>query len=95
MATIEVRRRHSLPNETARERAEELAKSLQEKLGLEWHWTDDRLVFEAPRGPAKGTKGSVRVTAEEVSVEIDLPFFLRMLKGKIESKVQEKLDRLL
>jgi putative polyhydroxyalkanoate system protein len=95
MATIELRRSHSLPREEARRRAEELAKSLEEKLGLEWRWNDDRLVFDAPRGPAKGTKGSVRVTPEEVSVEIDLPFFLRMLKGKIESKVREKLDRLL
>jgi hypothetical protein len=37
----------------------------------------------------------VRVDEAEVSVEIDLPFLLRMLKGKVESKVREKLDRLL
>ncbi|MGO9833937.1 MAG: polyhydroxyalkanoic acid system family protein [Polyangiaceae bacterium] len=95
MATIEVRRSHSLPRDEARKRAEELAKSLEEKLGLEWHWNGEDLVFEAPRGPAKGTKGYVRVAPAEVSVAIDLPFLLRMLKGKIESKVLEKLDRLL
>jgi putative polyhydroxyalkanoate system protein len=95
MATIEVRRSHSLPKDEARKRAEELAKSLEEKLGLEWRWNGEDLVFEAPRGPAKGTKGRVRVLPAEVSVEIDLPFLLRMLKGKIESKVLEKLDRLL
>jgi putative polyhydroxyalkanoate system protein len=95
MATIEVRRSHSLPREEARKRAEELATSYEKKLGLEWRWEQDRLVFEAPGGPAKGTKGSVVITPEEVSVEVDLPFFLRMLKGKIETKVREKLDRLL
>jgi putative polyhydroxyalkanoate system protein len=95
MATIEVRRRHSLSTEEARKRAEELAKSLEGKLGLEWHWEGDRLVFEAPGGAAKGTKGAVHVTTDEVCVEIDLPFFLRMVKGKVESKVREKLDRLL
>lgn len=95
MATIELRRSHSLPREEARKRAEELATSLEVKLGLTWHWEGDRLVFEAPHGAAKGTKGSVRVTGEEVSVEIDLPFFLRMLRSKVESRVKEKLDRLL
>jgi putative polyhydroxyalkanoate system protein len=50
MATIELRRSHSLPRDEARQRAEELAKSLEEKLGLEWHWNGDDLVFEAPRG---------------------------------------------
>jgi len=95
MATIEMRRSHALPREEARKRAEELARSLEEKLGIEWRWSGDLLSFEVPRGPAKGTKGVVRVGEAEVSVEIDLPFLLRMLKGKVESKVREKLDRLL
>jgi putative polyhydroxyalkanoate system protein len=95
MATIELQRSHSLPIDEARKRAEELATSLEGKLGLKWRWEGERLVFDAPHGPAKGTRGSVRVTGEEVSVEIDLPFLLRMLKGKVESRVKEKLDRLL
>jgi putative polyhydroxyalkanoate system protein len=95
MATIELRRAHSLPKDEARKRAEELAKSLEEKLGLKWRWEGDNLVFDAPHGPAKGTRGFVRVTGGEVSVEIDLPFFLRVLKGKVESKVKDKLDKLL
>lgn len=95
MATIDLRRSHTLSTEEARKRAEELAKSLEEKLGLVWHWEGDRLVFEAPGGAARGTKGAVQVTKDEVCVEINLPFLLRMLKGKVESKVREKLDRLL
>jgi len=95
MATIELRRSHSLPIEEARKRAEDLARSLEGKLGLEWRWEGDRLVFEAPRGAAKGTRGAVGVAVNEISVEIDLPFVLRMLKGKIESRVKEKLDHLL
>jgi putative polyhydroxyalkanoate system protein len=95
MATIEVHRSHSLSREEVHKRAEELAKSLEEKLGLKWRWENDRLVFDAPSGPAKGTKGCVRLTEKDVAVEIDLPFLLRVLKGKIESKVEEKLDKLL
>jgi putative polyhydroxyalkanoate system protein len=98
MATIEVRRPHSLSNDEARKRAEELARSLEEKLGLKWKWDGERqdlLVFWAPSGPAKGTEGTVEVSKNDVSVKIDLPFLLRMLKGKVEARVVEKLDKLL
>ncbi len=95
MATIEVRRSHQLPIEQARLRAEELAKSLEEKLGLTWKWERERLVFSAPHGPAKGTQGSVEVGKNDVSVKIDLPFLLRMAKSKVEAKVVEKLDKML
>jgi putative polyhydroxyalkanoate system protein len=95
MATIDVRRTHSLPKEEAKKRAEDLAKSMQEKLGLEWRWDGDRIVFEAPTGAAKGSKGTVEVTALDVRVQIDLPFLMRMLKGTVEAKVNEKLAQLL
>ena len=95
MSTIDVRRSHTLSKEEAKKRAEELAKSMQSRFDLDWHWQGDHIVFEAPRGAAKGTKGSVEVTANEVRVQIDLPFMLRMLKGTIESKVSEKLGQVL
>jgi putative polyhydroxyalkanoate system protein len=95
MPTIEVRRSHVLPKEEARKRAEDLARSLEQKLGLEWRWEGDRIVFGASGGVAKGTQGAVHVGEKEVRVEIDLPLLLRVMKGKVESKVQEKLDKLL
>lgn len=95
MATIDVQRTHTLSLDEAKGRAEELAKSMQQKLDLEWHWDGDRIVFEAPRGAAKGTKGTVQVTAKDVRVQIDLPLLLRMLKSTIESKVNEKLSQFL
>ncbi len=94
MATIDVRRTHTLSKDEARKRAEAIAASMQEKLGIEWRWEADRIHFEAPRGAAKGTRGTVSVSDTEVRVEIDLPFLLRVLKGKVESKVNEKLDQL-
>ncbi|HXN31961.1 MAG TPA: polyhydroxyalkanoic acid system family protein [Polyangiaceae bacterium] len=95
MSTIDVRRNHALPKEEARKRAETLAKAMQSRFDLDWRWEGDRIVFEAPRGAAKGTKGSVDVTEQEVRVQIDLPLLLRMLKGTVESKVQEKLEQVL
>jgi putative polyhydroxyalkanoate system protein len=93
MATIDVRRSHTLPKDEAKKRAEELAKSMQQKLDLEWRWEGDHIVFEATRGAAKGTKGTVQVSATEVRVQIDLPLLMRVLKGTVESKVNEKLDQ--
>jgi putative polyhydroxyalkanoate system protein len=94
MATIDVRRAHTLPKEEARKRAEELAKSMEERFSLVWKWDGDVIRFDAPKGAAKGTKGQVSVNDREVRVEIDLPFLLKVMKGTIESKVNEKLDAL-
>ncbi len=95
MSTIDVRRTHALPKEEARKRAESLAKAMQSRFDLDWRWEGDRILFEAPKGAAKGTKGSVDVSDEEVRVQIDLPLLLRVMKGTIESKVQEKLGQVL
>ena len=95
MSTIDVRRNHTLPKEEARKRAEALAKAMQSRFDLDWRWEGDRIVFEAPRGAAKGTKGSVDVSDQEVRVQIDLPLLLRVMKGTVESKVQEKLGQVL
>jgi putative polyhydroxyalkanoate system protein len=95
MSTIDVRCEHALPKEEARKRAEELAQSMKQRFDLEWHWQGDRILFEAPRGAAKGTRGSVDVSEKEVRVQIDLPLFLRVMKTKVESKVHEKLAKVL
>jgi putative polyhydroxyalkanoate system protein len=95
MATIDVRRAHSLSKEEARKRAEDFARNMEQRFELQWRWEGDRIVFDAPRGAAKGTRGTVDVGDKEVRVQIDLPFLLRMLKGTVESKVHEKLDKLL
>jgi putative polyhydroxyalkanoate system protein len=95
MATIDIRRTHTLTLEEAKHRAEQLATSMGQKLDLDWRWEGDRIVFAAPRGVARGTRGSVDVTPGEVRVEIDLPFMLRVMKSTIEAKVVENLTQIL
>ena len=95
MATIDISRSHSLPKEEAKKKAEELAKSMEQKLGLEWKWVGDNVEFHAPSGAAKGTKGVVRVLDNAVQVAVDLPFMLKMMKGTIEDKINEKLRAIL
>ncbi len=94
MSTIDITRNHTLPIEEAKKKAEELAKGMADKFGMSWRWEGDAIQFDAASGAAKGTKGQVAVTDKTVRVAIDLPFMLRVLKGTIESKVNEKLDAL-
>lgn len=95
MATIDIERKHSLGTEVAKQRAEELAKRMEAKLGIQWKWDGDKIRFDAPSGAAKGAKGTVNVSDSSVRVEIDLPFLLRALKGTIEGRVNDELNKLM
>ena len=95
MATIDIRRVHTLDKDEAKRRAEALAKGMEDKLGIRWHWDGDRIRFDAPSGMAKGATGTVHVEPKDVRVEIDLPFLLRPTKGMVESKINQKLDDVL
>ena len=95
MATIDIKRAHTLDIAEAKTRAEALAKDMEGKLGISWKWEGDNISFDAPSGAAKGAKGTVKVDASQVRVEIDLPFLLRAIKGTIEEKVSEELDKLI
>lgn len=95
MATIDIRRSNSLGKAAARDKTEALAKRMEEKLGLQWQWKGDQLDFEAPKGPGKGTKGSIHVDDANVRVQVDLPLLLRAFKGKVEGRINEELDKIL
>lgn len=95
MATIDILRTHSLPLDDAKKKAEELARGMEQRFGIHWKWDGDTIRFDAPAGTAKGTKGEVAVNEKNVRVAIDLPFMLRVMKGTIEDKVNEKLSALL
>ncbi len=92
MSTIDISRSHTLPKDEARKKAEELARSMEQKIGIEWKWEGDAIAFAANGGVAKGAKGHVEVTEKAVRVTVDLPLMLRVMKGTIESKIHEKLD---
>ncbi len=95
MASIDISKPHSLPLEEAKKKAEELAKGMQSRLGLEYQWQGDTIHFNAPSGTAKGTKGEVAVTDKAVRVTVDLPFMLKVMKGTIEEKINDQLKKIL
>ncbi len=87
MAQIDVRRRHNLGKEKARETAESLARELEDRLDARYRWDGDVLVFER-----KGAKGRLAVTEDEVHLTIELGLVLRPMKGTIERHVTAYLD---
>ena len=96
MATIQIRRPHRLPLAEVRQRAEHLARRIEQRLSVVWRWeTDDLLQLTAPPGPASGARGQVRLTPGQVDIEVDLPFALRPARRLLEGKLNDKLDALL
>ncbi len=93
MATIDIKRNHALGKEVAKQKAETLAKGMESKMGIRWKWEGDKIKFDAPSGAAKGATGQVSVADSEVRVEIDLPFLLRAVKGTIEGRVNDELNK--
>jgi putative polyhydroxyalkanoate system protein len=90
MATIDIRRTHSIGKDAARKAAEGVAEKLKEKLSVTYKWEGDDLRFQRT-----GASGRIRVTDTEVHVEVELGFLLKPMKGKVEQKVHQYLDEAL
>ena len=88
MTSIHITRPHQLDQATVRNKVQELADTLVEKLSAEYQWDQDRLVFKRI-----GATGFVRIGDQEVEVEINLGLILRPLKGTIEKTITEYLDQ--
>lgn len=93
MATIDIRRTSKLNKAEMRQQTEQLAKGMENKLGIRWQWKGDTLSFETPDGAAKGTTGNVTVDDGKVHLAIDLPLRLRIFKGTVEKRLKEELDK--
>ncbi len=88
MATIDISRAHSLGKEEAKTRANQILERLKGD-GIQGAWNGD--VFNINK-PATGT---FTVSDTTVHVQVDLPFLLRPLKGKIEERINGELTRAL
>ena len=88
MANIRIKRKHNLNRDDARVKVEELAKSLQGKLGAEYRWDGDCLRFQR-----SGASGFIDVRRDgEVEVDVKLGLVLRPMKGMIENSINEGFD---
>src|SRR4051812_89786 len=95
MATIDIKRAHTLDVDEAKRRAEDFVRGMAHKLGMQWRWDGDLIRFDASSGAAKGATGTLKVDPAGVRVEVTLPLVLRAIKGTIEAKMNQKLDALI
>lgn len=94
MATIEVRRATGIDKAEAKRRAEALARKMEAKIGIDWRWKGDLMLFDATRGAAQGVHGSVSVDGSSVRVVLDLPPRIRAHSGAVADRLVDALNQL-
>lgn len=89
MATISIERPHHRSQQDAKALAERLARDLEKRLGLAWHWERDDVHFRR-----SGVSGLMHVGATAITLDVTLGLLLRPLIPAIERQIHAELDRL-
>ncbi len=84
---MRIRRRHNLGIEEARVRADRIAADLGPQFSLRSNWQGDNLVV---RG--NGVNGQLRVAEDEIEIEVNLGFALKLMEGPIRSVIERTID---
>jgi putative polyhydroxyalkanoate system protein len=90
MPKLQISQSHNLTAAEAHARIDTLSKDLGDKYGLTSKWISDT---EA-KVERTGAKGTITILANLVNVELDLSFAMTPLKGTIEKRIKEELERL-
>ena len=89
MPKIHVEQPHSMEISEVHKKMDSTLKGLAEKYDIDINWKNDREVSLKRRG----LKGSAEIQDNRVTVDLDLSFVLAPMKGKIESRLKEKLEK--
>ena len=89
MSDIYIQREHRTSLAEARAAATAVAKDISERYDVQYQWHDDELHFTRP-----GVDGTICIDDDHIEVSAKLGFMLKMLKGPIETVVNEQLDAL-
>jgi putative polyhydroxyalkanoate system protein len=85
---ISVTRKHSLGVDVASQKLNELAGQFAEKYGVKATIRGPRAEFSG-----RGVEGNLQITADSVTVNLELGLLLGALSGKIEDGVQRQLEK--
>jgi putative polyhydroxyalkanoate system protein len=89
MADINIARKHTLGKEEAKKRANDMLDKMKDKVGIKGSWSGDTFNVTDP------VKGTFVVTDTEIKCELSLSFMMKAMKGMIEGKINESLDKAL
>jgi len=88
MATIHVREEHHLGTLIAKQKIEEVAQELEERLGVSYHWDGNELHFDRT-----GTSGTILVEENAVTVDVTLGIMFAAFKGEVERQLKTLLHQ--
>lgn len=92
MPDISVRRSHGMSKEEAKQKVEKVVDDVQEEFSSlvdDIKWNNDKTRADVK---GKGFSGQFEVNASEVLIDIDLKLFARPFKGKVESRINSRMD---
>lgn len=92
MADISVRRTHGMDRDEATEKVESIVNDVKDEFSSivdEVDWSDDKSKADVS---GKGFSGQFAVTDSDVTVDIDLKLFARPFKGKVEKRINSRMD---
>jgi putative polyhydroxyalkanoate system protein len=88
MASIDIRRPHSLSQPDAHALIDRVAARMREKFEVKTQWQNNTaLAFERP-----GISGQIAIGNDEIHVTAQLGLLFSPLKGMIEQEIRRKLD---
>ena len=90
MADIRKTRKHNLEHSELKQKLESLAEDMRKKFGIKVRWEVDVCHLSG----AGVKSGKVVLTDSDISIEMTLGMMAKMLKGKIEKELDERLNKL-
>ncbi|MCP4602549.1 MAG: hypothetical protein GY847_18870 [Proteobacteria bacterium] len=90
MADISKTKTYNIDTEVMRSRLNDLTEEMARKFGIKYCWEGDicRLSGSALKS------GVLTLSDSTVTIELTLGLMAKMLKGKIESEIEAKIDKL-
>ncbi|WP_136418472.1 polyhydroxyalkanoic acid system family protein [Herbaspirillum sp. ST 5-3] len=88
MADINITHTHKLPHKKAKAAAQKVAEQLAEEYDMASEWEGDVLIFRRT-----GISGSLTISSQEATIEIQLGFLLKAFAPAIEEKVSAKMKK--
>lgn len=93
MSDISVRRPHGMSEEDAKAKVHEVVADIEGEfpaLVNEITWNDDK---SQAKVKGKGFTGHFQVTDSDVMIDIDLSLLTRPFKGRVESRIVDRMDK--
>ena len=87
MAKIQIEKAHSMAVGEVKSNIDGMMDRMQ-SMGIDLKWDGDTLHLAG-----KGVKGKVNVSAERVAIDLNLGLPASLMKGKIEQKIRDGLEK--